>query len=476
MEAILAIAALAGLVWAGVFVLRVPLPIACLILLIASCCCGKHFLEGPAGLTVDRLTLVLVVGAFFVHRGMQWHDPKPLGRAEYLLGAFLVWLVIRTFTTDFMEKAPVPDDITGPWHLIVGYVTPLFIYWIARQGHLTENVISKLHVVLALFGVYLAVTGLLESIGAWGLVFPRYIADPEVGIHFGRVRGPMVQSARFGVYVIICLTAAWMLLMWRKRWGRPGQLLMIGMLPLYLLVVAGTYTRSVWMGMGLAALIVLGLTLRGRWRPVVVGYLIAAALVVAFVKRDSLVAFQRGEREAAVTRESTYMRAAFAYVSWQMFKQRPLAGFGFNQFRMQSQNYLADRSTDIRLEAIRGYIHHNTFLSILVDTGLIGFVLFVTIVIGSFYCAWKLWRDPDAPEWAHAHAVIHLVAMSAHLLQLLFREVSYSPIENGIICLLAGVTIGLRAKLSAGASRPTVTPGLGWWHWLPASNPSQATL
>lgn len=448
--------------------LRVPLPVACLISLIASCCCGKYFFEGPAGLTVDRLMLVLVVGTFLVHRGMHWHEPKPLGRAEYLLGAFFAWLVIRTFTSDFMAKAiEKPDDITGPWHLVVGYLTPLIIYWIARQGHLTEKVVNKLHFGLALFGGYLALIGLLESIGAWGLVFPRYIADPEVGIHFGRVRGPMVQSARFGTYLIICLAATWMLLIWRKRLGRPGQLLVVGILPLYLLVAAGTYTRSVWMAMGLATLIVLGCTLRGRWRPVVVGYLIAAALVVAFVKRDSLVAFQRGEREASVTRESTYMRAAFAYVSWQMFKERPLAGFGFNQFRLQSKNYLADRSTNIRLEAIRGYIHHNTFLSILVDTGLIGFVLFVAIVIGSFYCAWKLWRDPDVPEWARAHALVHFVAMTAYSLQLLFREVSYSPVENGIVCLLAGVTIGLRAKLAAGASRPVARPAPVSSSWQP---------
>jgi O-antigen ligase len=467
MEALIAIAALAGLVWAALFVLRVPLPIACLIFLITSCCCGKYFFEGPAGLTVDRLMLVLVVGTFFVRRGMNWHEPKPVGRADYLLGAFFAWLVIRTFTSDFMAKANEPNDVTAPWHLTVGYVTPLLIYWIARQGSLTEKIVNKLHVGLVLFGGYLAVTGLLESIGAWGLVFPRYIADPEIGIHFGRVRGPMVQSARFGTYLIICLAATWMMLMWRKRLGRTGQLLMVGMLPLYLLIVARTYTRSIWMGTGLAALIILGLTLRGRWRPVVVGYLVVAALLVAFMKRDSLVAFQRDNRKASITRESTYMRAAFAYVSWQMFTEKPLVGFGFNQFPIQSKNYLADRSTDIQLETIRGYIHHNTFLSILVDTGLIGFALFLSVLIGCINCAWKLWRDPDAPEWARAHGLVHLVAMAAYSVQLSFREVSYSPVENGMICLLAGVTIGLRAKLAAGASRPVTRPAPTSWNWQP---------
>ena len=90
------------------------------------------------------------------------------------------------------------------------------------------------------------------------------------------------------------------------------------------------------------------------------------------VKGADLVAFKR-EYSAAETRESTYMRAAFAYVSLEMFKDRPVMGFGFNQFQVYNLPYLADRSTDIRVESIRGYVHHNSFLSVLVDLGIIGF-------------------------------------------------------------------------------------------------------
>ena len=46
-----------------------------------------------------------------------------------------------------------------------------------------------------LFGDY----RLLEMAKLWGLVFPRFIGDPTIGIHFGRARGPMLQSVRLGV-------------------------------------------------------------------------------------------------------------------------------------------------------------------------------------------------------------------------------------------------------------------------------------
>ncbi len=62
--------------------------------------------------------------------------------------------------------------------------------------------------------------------------------------------------------------------------------------------------------------------------------------------------------------------------------QRPSAHwFGFNQFQVYNRPYLADRSTELRLESIRGYVHHNSFLSLLVDLGLVGFVLYMAVLV-----------------------------------------------------------------------------------------------
>ncbi len=58
----------------------------------------------------------------------------------------------------------------------------------------------------------------------------------------------------------------------------------------------------------------------------------------------NLVAFKR-EYSEAETRESTYMRAAFAYVSWQMFLDRPIEGFWFQSIP-SLQSPLSGRSHD----------------------------------------------------------------------------------------------------------------------------------
>ncbi|REJ67405.1 MAG: hypothetical protein DWQ31_11525 [Planctomycetota bacterium] len=449
MEAIIVIAAAAALVWAIVFTARIPLALACLLYLIAGCCFGKYFyaIDAAIPISLDRLLLVLVAGTFVVRRALRRYEPKPLDRADYVLLAFVGWLVLQTLLIDWSHKPPGKDNITPLWHLLVGYLIPFSLYWIARQSTLDDRGVSAVHWGLAGFGVYLAITGILEGIGASALVFPRYIADPDVGIHFGRARGPMVQSARFGTYLNICFAAAFVGLYWRGRWGRPGVLLLMLLTPLFLAASAFTYTRSVWMGSGLILLVLLALLLRGAWRPLTLGALVLVALAAVAVKRDDLIAFER-EKSAAVTRESTYMRASFAYVSWKMFQDQPIFGRGFSQFPLDSKYYLSDRDVDLKLEALRGYIHHNTYLSILVDTGLIGLVLFLLVLGGSIYQAWRLWRDPDAPDWARGHALLHMAAMAVYLVQLMSREVSYTPIENGVICLLAGITIGTRMKLA----------------------------
>ncbi len=131
------------------------------------------------------------------------------------------------------------------WHLAVGYIFPALIYWIARQSVLSEHPVISVQAFLAIFGVYLALTGILETAGQWSMVYPRYIADPNVGLHYGRARGPMVQSVSYGLYLGICLVA---LLIWQLQFGRGGKLASILLAPILMIGVFLTLTRSVWMG------------------------------------------------------------------------------------------------------------------------------------------------------------------------------------------------------------------------------------
>jgi O-antigen ligase len=218
-------------------------------------------------------------------------------------------------------------------------------------------------------------------------------------------------------------------------------------LPFFLAGLYFSYTRSIWMGAGVGLVIVLATTLRGKTRLAVLGTLVAGGVLVSAAKFDKLMAFQR-EQSAGETKTSADMRLSFAYVSWRMFQERPLAGFGFGQFPQAKLAFLGDRSVDLQLETIRLFVHHNTFLSLLTETGLIGFALFCGLLVLWWRDAWAVFHRGESPPWARRHAALVLGTAGVYVCQLVFHELSYSTLDNCLIFFLAGMTSGIRHAVS----------------------------
>jgi len=455
-----AIAGIVVLVWGTLFVSRGSLVVGCLALVIVAACFGHNFLHFDVGslpMTLDRIVAGVLIGAYLVQRRLGRADPKPLGRGDLVLMLLMGTLVVSTVWGGWGKG--ITPKFEPLVRLVSGYLIPLAVFWIARQTPLDRRNVSLVHGTLACFGVYLAATGLLEVTGQWWAVFPKHIADPDLGEHFGRARGPMVQSINYGLCLGCCLLAAWL---WRWRFGRVGQLILVGLMPLMLAGIYVSYTRSVWLGAGLGALTVLGLTLRGSWRPLVLGTIVSSALAVGVTQMDKLVAFRR-EYSAAQTAESVNVRGSFVYLSWQMFLDRPLWGVGFGQFPQAKLAYLSDRTSAVNLEATRRYVHHNMFLSVLTETGLIGFALFLAVLAGWGQMGWRLFRGRDVPDWARAHGALLLGALAVYVCQAAFHELSYTPIDNSLLFLLAGTAAGLRTLIQPATLPSGTRQGVAGW-------------
>ena len=264
----------------------------------------------------------------------------------------------------------------------------------------------------------------------------------------------MLHSVSFGLYLGVCTLAAWT---WRWRFGRAGQLAIFLLMPLFLAGVLFSYTRSVWMGVGVGLLIALTLTLRGVWRPLVLGSIVGAGLLLVATQMDQLKNLRR-ENSAVNAGRSVDLRGAFAYISWQMFLDRPLLGVGFGQFPEAKKAYLADRSTNLDLEATRHYIHHNGLLSILTETGLIGMALYLALLFAWGHTAWQLYRRTDGPDWVRSWGVLLLGALAVYVCQAAFHELSYTTIDNVLIFFLAGTAVGLHADGKAETVAAVVEP------------------
>jgi len=451
MEALAAIAIVTGLVWASVFVLRGSLVAGCLTFLVINSCFGFYFFNtrvGPVEITLDRVVLVLLLTTYVVHRGLGRTAVGPLGGSDWAVLAFVGWLALRTFTSDF--AAAPPGHILPVWHLIVGYASPLLIYWIVRHAPLNERSIRGVQLFFIGLGTYLAVTAIFEVNHVWWGVFPGHIADPAAGLHYGRARGPMVHSIVLGFCLSISAVCLWA---YRDRLSWRGRIWSLGLLGLFLIGVLCTYTRCVWMGAAAGLLVVMGLTLPRRVSAVLLTGALSCGLLLAATQWDRLVNLSAG-RSAAETRDSTYMRASFAYVSWQMFLDHPVLGVGLSQYVRAKDDYLSDRTTDLRLEGIRDQLLHNLPLSILVETGLVGFGLYMAMFYYLLRDAWRLWRNRAAPDWVRSQGLIMMGLAAAYVPNALFQPLGHMNIVHMMFFFVAGITAALAGTVQPAVSFP----------------------
>lgn len=399
---------------------------------------------GGLSLTIDRVWILVVASQFawdLYHGKSHWRN---MTGSDAVLFLFLSWLILRTLMTPIGKE--MPGQPSTVMHLINGYLAPVFLYLLMRHSRLKPSDAWPAIALMLIFGVYLSITAILEITKQWSLVWPPFIADPTLGIHFGRARGPMLQSVRLGMCLCFCLAILWAFVLRLYPHQKWAWLTTLSLSPLFLLGILLTYTRSIWMGTIAVVIILMSTLLTGKTRAIALGSLVLSGAMGGLILGPSLVAFKR-EYSEAETLESTRMRGAFAYVSVQMFKDRPLAGFGFNQFQVLNRPYLDDRTTSIRLESIRGYVHHNSYLSLLVDLGLIGAVLFSFVAWSQIRNGWTLLTHPLSNPFGRSAAILGFCTIAVHAIQMAFHEVSFSSIEYTILALSLGMVQVYRDEL-----------------------------
>lgn len=467
MPVVLTILAVAALVWWAAYAQRGSLWAACAGFVAIGYVLGPPLLTlraGPVPLTVDRLLLLGLCGV------MLWHWRSGQLRLGAMTG--FDWLLIATVTYLTIRCAVTPDPpadgstVKPWWRLISAFWAPTAVYVAARTAPVSERSWRAMLWILAGLGAWLSLTAFAEISRQWWAVFPRYIADPTLGTHFGRARGPALNSASLGVFITGCFWSAWML---RSRLTRPAQLAVIGVLAAMAMAVFFTYTRSTWIGLAAGLVVVPWLQLPRPWRGVLaVGVLVVGVLVVgvigAAVFAERITNLARKDSDASAE-HSVYQRASFAYVSMRMFADAPVFGCGFGRFYDLKQPYLADRSQQLELESLRLLDHHNTFLSVLTETGLVGFLLFTALLLGWTRAAWRLVRDSASGSWQQSQGLLALATVIAYVASAMFHDLTLSPTDHWQLFLMAGVTVGLTAQqraASATTQRSLASVSTGW--------------
>jgi putative inorganic carbon (hco3(-)) transporter len=280
---------------------------------------------------------------------------------------------------------------------------------------------------LVVIGAYLGVTAFLEGVGLTNLTFPAYIRNPNLGIHFGRARGPFLESAADGLSMYMCAVAAAVgLKVWTSRasrWACGAVILLCGF------GVVFTLTRAVWIAAVVGTLVALLVSPRTRnlvAPAVILGSLAVLAVLFLVPGLSTKVQGRTEEQQPVWDRYNTNAAAI------RMVEAKPVFGFGWQTFITKGVPYIR-QSSSYPLTGF-GIEVHNVFLSHAAELGLTGSVLWTLALFSAVGGAILRRGPPELAPWR-----VGLVAIFvAFLVVANLGPLSY-PFPNLLLWTWAGI-------------------------------------
>lgn len=392
-------------------------------------------------ITIPRMGIVVLMAlliAMLVLGRVRWRQAWPA--SGFLLG-LAAYFSLSAFVSGFETRSVVSVH----YRLIGGYLFPFAVFALMLHAFHRERDFKRLAVFFAVLSAYLTFTGWCEQFDIQALIFPRFINDPSVGIHWGRVRGPFVMSAAMGLALTYCFFSNLVL----ARNVVRGRWILYALNTLMLPVIFWTKTRSVWLSWLVCMLIWALYARRRTTRVVSVSLLLASALLVAVINMDNFLSPDRS-RGGLTDTEPLLLRIGLAQMTWEMVKEHPLLGVGFGHFRDHAPEFARDPSSPYYAFGSSA-LEHNNLLSIVAETGIVGLVLYVLLAVYLIRFSVRLYRKlpPDSPGFISRDAVVlYWILAAAYFVDGTFRETSDNPFANSLFFGLSAVPAALNVLLS----------------------------
>jgi O-antigen ligase len=288
------------------------------------------------------------------------------------------------------------------WILFLGYrqVTMMFLYdrslvafaayFLMRLLSPQERALKRLTFVMLFLALAEAIVGLL------GWFMPQVLPSIWISRLVGdRVVGTFSQSEIYGSMMIYCLVFLYHYAMNIRR--GILQVFLILVFALGMVCIFFTFTRSCWF----AGLIVLVGLLFLYPRPTLL--LVSISLPIMIILGQTVLTNEiTHATERLNSQESTDGRVVMAYAGQQMFLAKPILGWGYNQYDNYDWRFMQRvGDTSPTKYHIQKGTSHNTFLTILAETGLVGFTLYFLPLVWWFGLSLKaLSRLPKTGFWS----------------------------------------------------------------------------
>lgn len=258
--------------------------------------------------------------------------------------------------------------------------------------------------------------------GITGLAALRLAEVYMTGVWGGRSSGSLSQND-YG-FAFSTFTP---FLMWIALGSSPRRIWAVPALALTLAAAAANGSRSSWLAIALAAVVLTAFALAaGRLRaPAVIGVALVSAIVCGALILSPAAAThgvgQRWSTFANLDADKPFQsRLRLARKGWELFRSSPLIGVGLGRFTKEDVSFRGDRGVAWASEAsLNQRTPHNAYIKVLAETGLAGATPLAALLLalGLLGPPAALRLAGEGQDWAiPAYAAV--LALSLHLVAL----------------------------------------------------------
>jgi O-antigen ligase len=378
------------------------------------------------GWMLYSILYVLPIGAFLLHtatsntiaRRLRWFDVLPLGYLLFIITSQAVVgasvLTTASFYTDLVHA---------------GVLVGVPLYYFCVFGPLDRLSTQRLSAAVLAGSSLVGAMGIVEHYAQWNLWGQASIGQPP------RIVSTLAQPGVLGAFLGAGIVLATSVL----AWNGPRSLRSLSVVTLVVTAPAlfFTYTRG-----GILATVTIAtfvIAAKPRMRLVAAG--VATVIGILIVANWSTISSNSLYQNRAADTVNVRSRLLLSGASLHLAAQRPIVGWGYGRFDT-AKNAQSFNTGDLPTRELYGYTSHNTYLTILVELGGVGFALFVlpwAIVVGGTL---RRLRSTTRSRWFTIALLGILGVIAFTALTTDMRFFSFVP-------ALAWITLGtLRRRLS----------------------------
>jgi O-antigen ligase len=295
--------------------------------------------------------LIFVLWTFTEHR--------PL-RLTFVDALPTVYFVIVLLTAQLGPGNPSPTQV----YSTVG--VGVIVYYLCAFGPIGDDVLPRVAGVLLVTGSISA--GWVLVARAFGYGSSAYQLDVSASAE--RAAGTFGAPAVFGTFLGVVLAVALSVLAW--GWPRRLRRLSIPAIALAIPALFLSLTRGPLIGAGVVALLILVLRGRTRWRTVLAVAIALVVLVAAWGAISSTHLYKSRFSNST----DVQIRVVIDRLSLKLAEEKPILGWGYGSFDTVKDLVSFNPAPFTRSEVLY-YTSHNTFLTVLAETGIVGLALLV---------------------------------------------------------------------------------------------------